>query len=185
MDAGWLPTVADTPDDDAETGEDHDDNGRDLEEGEPELQLAKHLHAHQVNGADNQHHAQHPDPVRHGGEPDTHIDTKRRHIGNGNNQDFEAVGPAGDKPGQRAEVFLRVAGEGAGRRVVNRHFAEGAHDDIGRSAADDVGQQNAWTGHFDGICRAIKKTGTDSRAQRHKADVAGAQSTFKFVSAFH
>ncbi len=102
MDAGWLPTVADTPDDDAETGEDHDDNGRDLEEGEPELQLAKHLHAHQVNGADNQHHAQHPDPVRHGREPDPHIDAKRRHIGNGDNQDFKAISPAGDKPGQRA-----------------------------------------------------------------------------------
>ena len=68
---------------------------------------------------------------------------------------------------------------------MNRHFAAGAHDDIRRHAADNVRQQNAGTGHFDGICRAIKKTGADSRAQRHKADVAGAQSTFKFVSAFH
>ena len=68
---------------------------------------------------------------------------------------------------------------------MNRHLSQRTHDDIRRHAADDVGQQNAWTGHFDGICRAIKKTGTDSRAQRHKANVARAQPTFEFVSAFH
>jgi len=185
MDPGRLPAVANPPDDDPETGHNHDDNGGDLEEGEPELQLAEHLHAHQVDGANDQHHAQHPNPVRHRREPDAHIDAKRRHVGYCHDQDFEAVGPAGDKPGQRAEVFLRVAGEGAGGGVMNRHFAEGAHDDIRRHAADDVRQQHAWTGHFDGICRAIKKTGANSRAQRHKADVARAQSTFKFVSAFH
>ena len=68
---------------------------------------------------------------------------------------------------------------------MNRHLSQRTHDDIRRHAADDVGQQNAWTGHFDGICRAIKKTGTDSGAERHKANVARAQSTFEFVSAFH
>jgi hypothetical protein len=68
---------------------------------------------------------------------------------------------------------------------MNRHFAERAHDDIRRHAADNVGQQNAGTGHFNGIGRAIKKTGADSGTQRHKADVPGAQPTFKFVSTFH
>ncbi len=111
MDTGWLTAVANSPDDDAETGHNHDDDGGDLEEGEPELQFAKHLHAHKVNGADDQHHAQDPNPVRHRREPDAHIDAKRRYVGNRHNQDFEAVGPAGDEPGQRAEVFLRIARE--------------------------------------------------------------------------
>ncbi len=108
-DAGRLPAVADTPDDDAETGGDHDDNGGDFKEREPELQLAEDFYAHQVDSADQQHHAQHPDPVRHRREPDAHIDAEGGDIGDGDNQDFKAVGPASDITGQRAEVFLRIA----------------------------------------------------------------------------
>ena len=109
MNAGRLPAVADAPDDDADAGRDHDDDGGDLEEREPELQLAEYLDAHQVDGADDQHHAQHPDPVRHFREPDPHIDAEGGHVGDGDDQDFKAVGPAGDVTRHRAEVVLRVA----------------------------------------------------------------------------
>ena len=102
MNTGWLAAVTDPPDDDAETGHNHDDDGGNLEEGEPEFQFTKDLHAHQVDGADNQHHAQHPNPVRNRREPDAHVDAKGGDVGNGHNQNFEAVGPAGNKPGQRA-----------------------------------------------------------------------------------
>ena len=73
MDTRRLPAVADPPDNDAKTGEDHDDNSGDFEEGEPKLQLAEDLDAQQVDGADNQHHAEYPDPVRHRREPDPHM----------------------------------------------------------------------------------------------------------------
>ncbi len=76
-----------------------------FEEREPELQLAKHLDAHQVDGADDQHHAEHPDPVRHRREPDAHVDAEGGNVGDGDDQDFKAVGPAGDIARQSAEVF--------------------------------------------------------------------------------
>lgn len=75
------------------------------------LQLTKHLDAHQVDGADDQYHAEHPDPVRHRREPDAHVDTEGGDVGDGDDQDFEAVGPAGDIARQSAEVFLGIAGK--------------------------------------------------------------------------
>ncbi len=185
MDPGRLPAVADPPDNDADTGGDHHDNGGDLEEGEPELELAEDLDAHQVDGADDHHHAQHPDPVRHRREPDPHIDAEGGHVGYRHNQDFEAVGPAGDVACKGPEVILGIAGEGAGRGVMHRHLAERTHDDIGRDAANNVGQQHAGTGHFNGICRAIKKTGANRGTQCHKANVAGGETPLQFVRAFH
>ena len=161
MDTGRLPAVANPPNDDTETGDNHDDNGGDFEEREPELQLTKHLHAHQVDGADNQHHAEYPNPVRYRREPDAHVYAEGCHVGNGDNQDFKTVGPAGNVACQRSEVFLRIAREGAGCRVMNRHFAQRAHNNIRRYAADNIGQQHAWPRHFDGIGRAIEQPGTN------------------------
>ena len=63
-----------------------------------------------ADGADNQHHAEHRDPVRHRREPDAHVDAEGGNVGDGDNQDFKAVGPAGDIARQSAEVFLGVAG---------------------------------------------------------------------------
>ncbi len=51
MNTGRLPAVANPPDDDAETGDNHDDDGGDFKEREPEFQLTEDLHAHQVYGA--------------------------------------------------------------------------------------------------------------------------------------
>ena len=47
MNTGRLPAVANPPDDDAETGDNHDDDGGDFKEREPEFQLTEYLHAHQ------------------------------------------------------------------------------------------------------------------------------------------
>ena len=52
MNTGRLPAVANPPDDDAETGDNHDDDSGDFKEREPELQLTEYLHAHQVYGLD-------------------------------------------------------------------------------------------------------------------------------------
>ena len=161
MNTGRLPAVANPPDDDAETGDNHDDDGGDFKEREPEFQLTEYLHAHQVYGANDQHHAQYPNPVRHRREPDTHIDTKSGHIGDGDNKDFKAVGPAGNVTCQRAEVFLRITRERAGGRVMYRHFPQRTHNDIRRDTTDNIGQQHARTGHFDGVCRTVKQPGAN------------------------
>ena len=57
---------------------------------------------------------------------------------------------------------------------MHRHLTERAHNDICRDAADNVGQQYAGSGHFNGVGRAVKKPGADGGTQGHKADVPGA-----------
>ena len=146
VNTGRLAAVADTPNDDAEARHNHDDDGQHFEEGEPELQLAEDSDAHQVDAADDKHHAQHPNPVRHLGEPDAHIDAEGGDVGDGDNQDLEAVSPAGDVTRHRPEVILRVARKRATLRVVNRHLTQRAHDDKRHDAADQIGQQHAWPG---------------------------------------
>ena len=177
-DPGRLPAVADTPDDDAEPRQDHHHDGGDLEEGEPKLQFAEDPHTHQIDGTDDQHHAQHPDPVGHRREPDPHIDTERRHIGDGDDQDLEAVGPAGDVARHRPQVILGIARKGAGLRIVDRHLSQRTHDNKGRDTADQVGQQHAWPRHLDGIGRPIEQAGANRRPQCHKTDMTRIQPPF-------
>ena len=108
MNTCWLAAVTNTPHDDTDTGSNHDDDGGNFKEREPELQFAKHFHAHQVDGTDNQYNAQNPDPMRHCWEPEPHIDTEGGNIRNRYYQDFKTVGPASDVTRQRAKVILRV-----------------------------------------------------------------------------
>ena len=117
-----------------------EDDSSDLEEGEPKLKLAKHLHAHQINRTDDQHNAEHPDPMRNRGEPDAHIDTECGNIGNRNNQNFKAVGPSGDITRHWAQIILRIARKRAGLRIINRHLTKRTHDDKGDNAADQISQ---------------------------------------------
>ncbi|BAK10363.1 hypothetical protein PAJ_0283 [Pantoea ananatis AJ13355] len=185
MDTGRLAAVANPPDDHAKPGQNHHNNGRDLKEREPELHLTKHLHAHQIDRADDQHHAQHPDPVRHLRKPDAHIDPERGDIGNGHDQNFKAVGPAGDVTRHWPEIILRIAGKRAGLRVIDRHLTQRAHDDVRHRTANNIGQQHAGARHFDGVRRAVEQPGADRRSQRHKTDVARAQSAFELVGFLH
>ncbi|MNC05279.1 hypothetical protein D3C75_527480 [compost metagenome] len=53
VDPRCLAAVANPPHDDANTGSNHDDDGGNFEEREPEFKLAEHLHAHQVDGAND------------------------------------------------------------------------------------------------------------------------------------
>src|SRR5688572_9217749 len=108
VDTGRLPAIADTPEDNPKACHDHDDDGQHFKEREPELQLAEDFHADQIDRADDQHHAEHPGPLRHIREPDTHINAERGYISDGDDQDFETVRPAGDVTRHRPEVILRI-----------------------------------------------------------------------------
>ncbi|CRW94915.1 hypothetical protein PAERUG_P54_1_London_24_VIM_2_04_13_00942 [Pseudomonas aeruginosa] len=164
---------------DAEPGENHRDDGTDLDQRQPELQLAEDLDMTEVQPADEQHDGQYPDPARHVGKPEPHVDAERGDIGEADDDHLESVGPAGDEPGQGAEIAAGVMAERAGHRLVHRHLAERAHHHVHRRAGDQVGQQHRRPGHLDGRCGTVEQAGADRRPQCHETNMTGVQSAPK------
>ncbi|MNR20133.1 hypothetical protein D3C85_1369610 [compost metagenome] len=66
--------VAEAKGDNADAAQDHRNNGDDLDQGEPELELAKGLDGKQVDGSHAGQCGQGPDPARHLRKPDAHVD---------------------------------------------------------------------------------------------------------------
>ncbi|MCY1405295.1 hypothetical protein D9M71_205320 [compost metagenome] len=169
--AGGDPLVAQAKDDHAGAGQHHRDDGDDLDQGEPELELTEGTHGDQVHPAHADQRRQGPDPARHVREPDAHINSHGGDFRHAGHQPEEPVVPAGKEARQRAEVVLGVAAEGAGHRVVHGHLAEGAHDHQDGEAADDVGEHDGRTGHLDGLGRTEEQADANAGAQGHQADV--------------
>ncbi len=134
---------------------------------------AEYLDVAQVEAADQENDAQHPDPAGYLREPEAHVDTERGDVGDGDDDHLESVGPAKDETGHWAEVGRGVVAEGAGHRVVHGHFAKGAHDHEHGGAADQVGQQHGRACHLDGRGRTVEQAGADGGAEGHETDVAG------------
>ena len=164
---------------DAEAAEDHRHNGADLEQRQPELHLAKDFDVAQVQAADQEYDAQHPDPTGHFGKPEAHVDAERGDVGEADDDHFKGVGPAEDKPGHGPQVGAGVVAEGARHRVVHGHLTEGAHHHEYSSAADQVGQQHGRTGHLDGGGRAIEQPGADRGTEGHEANMSGVEPAFQ------
>ena len=165
--------LAETEGHDAKAGQDHRHDGADLEQRQPEFHFAKHLDVAQVEAADHEDDAQHPDPAGHFREPEAHVDAEGGDVGDGHNDHFEGVGPSKDEAGHGAEVGGGVVAERTGYRIVHGHFAKGAHDHEYRSAANQVGQQHSRAGHLDRRGGAVEQAGTDGGAKGHETDVAG------------
>ena len=163
-------------DDDGRAADDHGDDGRHLDQREPELQFAEDLHAQQVQGGQEEDDGQHPDPALHLGEPESHVDTEGGDVSDGHDRHLEDVGPAGHKAGQRSEVAARVLAERAGDRVPHRHFPQGAHHHEHGRAADHVGEQHARPGFLDGGRGAVEQPGSDRGPEGHEADMADVES---------
>ncbi|MNP41163.1 hypothetical protein D3C76_1348500 [compost metagenome] len=130
--------VAEAKSNNADATQNHGNNSDDLDQGEPEFKLAKGLDREQVDRAHASQCGQCPDPARDVGEPDAHIDGHRRDFRHAGHQPQEPVVPAGQKTCQWAKVILGVTAEGTCNWVVHGHFAERAHDDQNRQAANDV-----------------------------------------------
>ena len=174
--------IAEAERDNADTAEDHRNDGDDLDQGKPELELAKRLDRDQVDRAHADQRRQGPDPAWYIGEPDAHVHRHGGDFRDTGHQPQEPVVPAGQKPGQRAEVVLRVAAERTGYRVVHGHFAQCAHDHQNGQAADDVGQHDGRAGHFDCFGRAQEQAYADTGTKRHQANVALAQFAFEWTA---
>ena len=66
--------VAKVKDDHRHPGEDERDDGHDLDQGEPELELAEHAHGKQVGAVQSDQRGERRHPLRHPGQPEAHID---------------------------------------------------------------------------------------------------------------
>ncbi|MNJ51015.1 hypothetical protein D3C77_463070 [compost metagenome] len=170
---------------DAETGKDHRDDGADLEQRQPEFHLAEHFDVAQVQAANQEDDAQHPDPARHFRKPEAHIDAEGGDVGEADDDHFKGVGPAEDEPRHGAKIRAGVVAEGAGHRVVHGHFPQRAHDHEYRCTTDQVGQQHRWPGHLDGGGGTIEQPGADRRAQCHEANVARGEPALESLSLLH
>ena len=164
---------ADAEEHDAKTAEDHRDDGGDFQQRQPELHLAEDLDVAQVQPADQQHDAQHPDPACDFREPEAHVDAEGGDVGQADDDHLEGVGPAEDEAGHGAQVGAGVMAKGARDRVVDGHLAEGAHDHEDGGTTNQVGQQHGGAGHLDGRGGTVEKPGADRRPQCHEANMSG------------
>ncbi|ABA47773.1 hypothetical protein BURPS1710b_1515 [Burkholderia pseudomallei 1710b] len=154
---------------------DHRDDRADLDDRQPELQLAEHLHVAEVQPADDRDDREHPDPLRDVRKPEAHVDAERGDVGDRDDHHLERVGPAGDEARERAEVLGRVVAERARHGLAHRHFAERAHHHVDGRAADDVSEDDGGARQPDRGRRAVEEARADRRAEREKADVPRAQ----------
>ena len=190
-DADGHAAVAQTEDDHARAADDHQDDGDDLDQGEPELELAVGFHGQQVDRAHGAQGRQGPDPARHVGEPDAHVDGDGGNFRHARDEPQEPVVPARQIALQGAQVILGIAAERTGHGIVHGHFAQRAHDHEDDRATDDVRQHDAGTGHLDRVAGTQKQAHANRGAQRHQADLPLAQAAvqalfirFHYVSPF-
>ncbi|KAG0932998.1 hypothetical protein G6F31_016422 [Rhizopus arrhizus] len=91
--------------------DDHRDDGAHLQQRQPELQFAEHLDRTQVDRADEAHDRQHPDPARHVGIPEAHVQPERGDVGQTNDDHLEGIGPARQEPGDGSQIAGGVLAE--------------------------------------------------------------------------
>ena len=153
--------AADAKQHDAETGQNHRHDGGDFEQRQPEFHLAKDFDAAQVQAANQQHDAQHPDPARHVGEPEPHVNAECRDVGQAHDDHFKRVGPTEDEPRHRAQIGAGVMAKRPGHRIAHGHFAQCAHDHEYGGATYQVRQQDRGASHLDGRSRTVKQPRPD------------------------
>ncbi len=148
-DAGSDTVIAQAEHDHAGARRNHQYDGDHLDHGEPEFEFAVGFDRGQIDRAHRSERSQGPDPLRHSGKPDGHIDTDCRDFRDTGDQPHEPVVPAGQIAGQGTKMILRIAAKRAGDRLVYGHFAESPHDNEDRDPAKNVRKQNRRTGELD------------------------------------
>ena len=147
--APLCPQVGDARLGSAGTGEEqiaakanHADDGDYLDDGEPELHLAKRFDVGEVDGVDQHEEEGCRHPGRDLGPPVLDIDAHCGQLGHAHQHVEHPVVPAGRKTGKLAPVFVGKVAEGASYRLFHHHFTELAHDQEGDKAADCIPQQD-------------------------------------------
>ena len=146
----------------------------DLDEGEPELDLAEPLHRHHVHAAHEGQRREREDPLRHVREsaPIFHVQGDRRDIDDAGHGPVEIIHPAGDVGAAFAEELAGIGHEAAGRRAVHHEFAQGAQDQEREGAAEQVHERQRRTGELQPSARPQEEARADGAAHRDHLHLA-------------
>ena len=169
---GALAAMQDA-DDHHQAHGDEDDDGDDLDGGEPVLGLAKALHRNDVQQEHDAKEERAPEHARHLGHPVAHDQLGRHQVHRDGNGPVVPVVPAQ----REAEAFIHITGAIGGKRAGDRHvggqFAQAGHQEVDHQADEAVGQQRpAGAGLRDGGPRGHEQTGADGAADGDHRQVA-------------
>ena len=121
---------------------DHEEQnqGADLDQGEPEFHQAEPFDGGHVGRADNSQGRQGERPLGHAveGSPVSHIEGHGGDIDNAGHGPVQVVHPAGDIGALLAQKLPRIGDEAAGGRAVHDQLAQRPKDEEGKGAADEI-----------------------------------------------
>ena len=136
---------------------DHPDDGCDLDDGEPEFELAEGSHPDEVDGGDDKQHDGRRRPRRNRRKPVLNVLADHRQFGHRHSDVVKPVIPTGHKPRPRAPIVIGITAEGARARPMDRHLPHRAHHKENDGAAQSVGQKNRRAGQLDPLRRTVKQ----------------------------
>ena len=118
-----VAAVAKAEENDAQTHDDHHDNGGHFYHGEPELDFTVQPDRREVRQRHQPHGNQRRDPLRHLREPELHIDPDGGNLRDPHRHPHKPVGPRGQIAEEGAHIAMRIHREGASDRLKEQHFA--------------------------------------------------------------
>ena len=139
------------PEDHEHSHDKEDDHRRNLDEGEPELELAEPVHAQQVDAGEGHQEDQRHEPgrghrphgVQHGG--------GRRGLGCHDDDELDPPDPSDGEAHCRAHRSLGIDGKRPGVRVGRHHLAKHVHDGNDEQPGDHISDQHRRAG----CCHAL------------------------------
>jgi len=161
VEAGLVAADVEAADDEDEAHDEEDDDGADLGDGRPELELAERPGRQQVDDEDHGERDEDGGPCRHERKPVLHVETHRGQLGDAGQRPVKPVHPAGDVGGLLAVELPHVGHEGARRGPVQHELAEGAHEQVGDDADERIAEQQGRTGAVQTRGRAEEQPGAD------------------------
>ena len=152
---------------------DKDDDGGELDHGEPELGASVGVNAAQIQ--DEQHAGEDNDPNigTHAGEPRRHVSGGGDHLGaDGEGQAHPVSGP-GNESGEGVEVEVAVDAETPGGGMSAREFAESHGDGEVDECSDQKTQNSRRAGDFHSGAGAEKQAGSNGAADGDHGHLSG------------
>ena len=151
---------------------DHHHDGSNLDEGHPELHFAIHAHIDEVGHRNDDKAHQGADPLREIRQPEIHIDAHCRKLGHGHDDIIEPIIPPGHEARELAPILVGIIAEGAGHRLVHRHFPQHPHDEENHDAAQEIGQHHRRPRQGNCGGRAVEQPRADGAPQGDHLQVA-------------
>ena len=153
--------------------DDQKQDGDDLDQGEPELDLTKQLDRQQV-AAEQSHQENERTDHRPGHvlDPEIKVTGDDNDFCTGRDDPQNPVRPAREVPGPRSEHVSGEILEGLVLEIVEQEFTHGPHHEEEHRPDEQVDQQQRWSRQVNGLARAHEKARSDGAADGDELDVA-------------